>query len=112
MNIYKDFFGLNFSKIYWSRLAQIHIASDGLYRCDCCDRYPHECCNELSAKEYEKIKKIVEVEDGFGVSTYLCPIKTTGYLRTDQFCDAYLIWKIQRELANKAGFVLRRSSFW
>ena len=113
MNVYKDYLGLNFNKIYWSRLAPIHIAEDGLYRCDCCNKYPHECDNKESAAEYSKIKQVVDEEDeGFGVSSYLIPIKQTGYLRADNFYDANLIWKIQRELAHSAGFELMRSSFF
>lgn len=111
MNVYKDYLKLNFTKIYWSRLAPIHIC-DGLYRCDCCNKYPHECVNKRSANEYDKIRQVIEKEDGFGVASYLVPIKTTGYLRADQYADADLIWKIQRELAYKARFILRRSSFW
>ena len=113
MNIYKDYFNFNFGKIFWSRLAPIHIASDGCYRCNCCNKYPHECSNKKSAVEYEKIRQIVDAEsDGFGVSSYLVPIKQTGYIRADLFYDANLIWKIQRELARVAGFELRRSNFY
>lgn len=113
MNIYKDYFHFDFDKIFWSRLAPIHIASDGRYRCDCCDKFPHECDNKKSATEYGKIRRVVDAEgDGFGVSSYLYPIRQTGYLRTDLFTDANLIWKIQRELARVAGFELVRSNFW
>lgn len=112
MSIYKSYFGFKFNKIFWSRLAPIHIGSDGLYYCDCCNKHPHECENKASAVEYDKIRQIVEKEDGFGVSSYLIPIKQTGYLRADLFGDSDLIWKIQRELAKAAGFSLRRSSFF
>lgn len=114
MNIYRDYLGLNFNKIYWSKLSTIHISSsDGLYRCDCCNKYPHECDNQVSANEYDKIRQVVDKEtEGFGVSDYLVPIKETGYLRADLYPDAYLIWKVQRELADKAGFNLHRSNFW
>lgn len=112
MNIYKFYFGFDFEKIFWSRLVPIHIDSDGLYRCDCCNKYPHECENKESAAEYNKIRQIVEKEEGFGVSSYLIPIRETGYLRADLFPDSALIWKIQRELAKAAGFNLRRSSFF
>lgn len=112
-NTYKDYFHFDFDKIFWSRLAPIHIDdSDDCYRCDCCNKYPHECENKKSATEYDKIRRIVDKEyEGFGVSSYLYPIRHTGYLRADLFADADLIWKIQRELANKAGFELIRSSF-
>lgn len=113
MNIYKDYYHFDFNKIFWSKLAPIHIANDGLYRCDCCNKYPHECDNKKSATEYEKIQQIVNISsDGFGVSSYLYPIRQTGYLRADLFYEANLIWKIQRELANAAGFELKRSSFY
>lgn len=113
MNIYRDYFCLDFDRIFWSRLAPIHIGSDGLYRCDCCNKYPHECDNKKSAAEYDKIRRIVDKEyDAFGVSSYLYPIRHTGYLRADLFQDANLIWKIQRELASAAGFQLIRSSFY
>ncbi|MCM1322916.1 MAG: hypothetical protein NC218_01885 [Acetobacter sp.] len=112
-NVYRDYFKFDFTRIYWSRLADIHIAEDGLYRCDCCNKYPHECDNKKSAKEYDKIRQVVDKEDdGFGVGSYLVPITETGYLRADQYADAQLIWKIQRELAKAAGFELQRSSFW
>ncbi|MCM1043344.1 MAG: hypothetical protein NC350_03950 [Corallococcus sp.] len=113
MNVYKDYLGFEFDKIFWSRLVPIHIASDGLYRCDCCNKFPHECINKKSAAEYDKIRRIVDIErEGFGVSSYLYPIRHTGYLRADMFYDADLIWKIQRELARVAGFELKRSSFF
>lgn len=113
MNIYRNYLNLNFDKIYWSRLAPIHIATDGLYRCDCCNKYPHECNNKQSAAEYNKIRQVVDKEsDAFGVSDYCTPIRQTGYLRSDLWADANLIWKIQRELAKAAGFELMRSSFW
>ena len=113
MNIYQDYFHFDFDKIYWSRLAPIHISNDGEYRCDCCNKHPHECENKKSAAEYDKIRRIVDKEyEAFGVSSYLVPIRQTGYLRADLYRDANLIWKIQRELANAAGFTLIRSSFW
>lgn len=112
-NIYKDYFHFDFDKIFWSRLVPIHIGSDGLYRCNCCGEFPHECKNKKSAAEYDKIRQVVDREsDGFGVSSYLVPIRQTGWLRADHFADSHLIWRIQRELADRAGFVLRRSSFW
>lgn len=113
-NIYKDFFGFGFDRVYWSRLAPIHISkSDGLYRCDCCGKFPHECDNSRSASEYEKIRQIVDRDsEAFGVSSYLFPIRQTGYLRTDLHTEAPLIWKVQRELARAAGFELIRSNFW
>lgn len=111
MNVYRDYLGLNFNKIYWSRLAPIHIAKDGLYRCDCCNKYPHECNNKESAAEYDKIKQVADKEDEV-LGDYLVPITETGYLRSDQFADAPLIWRIQRELAHSAGFELMRSSFF
>ncbi len=113
MNVYKDYLKLDFDKIYWSRLAPIHIASDGRYRCDCCNKFPHECENKKSAVEYDKIRRIVDKEyEAFGVSSYLYPITQTGYLRADLYADANLIWKIQRELARVAGFELIRSRFF
>lgn len=113
MNIYKDYLRFDFDKIFWSKLAPIHIANDGLYRCDCCNKYPHKCDNKKSAQEYDKIRQIVDKEyEAFGVSSYLTPIRQTGYLKADLFADANLIWKIQRELADKAGFTLARSSFY
>lgn len=113
MNIYRDYFGFDFSKIYWSRLVDIHIDKDGLYRCDCCNKWPHECDNKRSAAEYDKIRQVVHKDfEAFGVSSYLYPIRETGYLRADLHVEAPLIWKIQRELAKAAGFTLRRSNFW
>lgn len=113
MNVYKDYFQFDFDKIYWSRLAPIHIASDGYYRCDCCNKFPHECDNKKSAAEYDKIRQVVDKDyEAFDVSNYLCPIKWTGYLRADMHYEAWLIWKIQRELAKAAGFELKRSEFW
>ncbi len=112
MNVYKDYFHFDFDKIFWSKLAPIHIGNDGLYRCDCCNKFPHECENKKSATEYDKIRQVVEKEDAFGVSSYLSPIRYTGYLRADLHADANLIWKIQRELARAAGFELMRSNFW
>ena len=112
-NIYRDYFKFDFTKIYWSRLAPIHISKDEeRYRCDCCNKFPHECDNKESAAEYDKIRQIVNKEQrAFGVSSYLVPIKETGYLRADLH-PAQIIWKIQRELAKAAGFELVRSSFW
>lgn len=112
-NVYRDYFGFDFSRIYWSRLVYIHIDENtGEYRCDCCDKLPHECDNKRSAAEYDKIRRVVEKEqDGFGITNYLCPIKQTGWLRADLFADAHLIWKIQRILADRAGFELIRSDF-
>lgn len=113
-NIYKDYFKFDFEKIYWSRLAPIHISEDdGLYRCDCCGKFPHECDNVRSAKEYYKIRRIVDADsEAFGVRSYLVPIKQTGYLRADLHSEASLIWKVQRELAKAAGFELMRSNFY
>lgn len=113
-NIYKDFFNFGFDKIYWSRLAPIHISKrDGLYHCDCCDKFPHECDNKRSAAEYDKIRQVVDADyEAFDVSSYLTPIRETGYLRADLHPEANLIWKIQRELAKAAGFELIRSTFW
>lgn len=113
MNIYKDYLHFDFDKIFWNRLAPIHVASDGRYRCDCCNKFPHECNNKKSSTEYDKIRQVVDEEsEGFGVSSYLYPIRQTGYLRADLFADANLIWKVQRELARVAGFELIRSSFY
>ena len=113
-NIYKDYFKFDFEKIYWSRLAPIHISKDEeRYRCDCYNKFPHECKNARSAKEYDKIRRIVDADsEAFGVSNYLVPIKKTGYLRADLHSEAPLIWKVQRELAKAAGFELVRSTFW
>lgn len=113
-NICKDYFGLDFDKIFWSRLAPIHISKDdGYYRCDCCNKFPHECKNARSAKEYDKIRRVVDIDsEAFGVSSYLVPIRQTGYLRADLHAEAPLIWKIQRELARAAGFELMRGSFY
>ena len=99
MNIYRDYLGLNFNCIYWKKLAPIHISSDGTYRCDCCNKLPHECNNKESATEYNKIRQVVDIEsEAFGVSDYTIPIKQTGYLRADLHSDAQLIWKVQRFL--------------
>ena len=113
-NLYRDYFGFDFDKIRWSRLAPIHISDDdGLYHCDCCNKLPHECDNKKSAAEYDKIRQVVDADyEAFNVSSYLHPIKETGYLRADLYQEAPLIWKIQRELAKAAGFDLVRSSFW
>ena len=112
-NLYKDYFGFDFDKIRWSRLVPIHISdNDGLYRCDCCNKFPHECDNKESAAEYDKIRQVVDADyKAFNVSNYLHPIKETGYLRADLHQEAPLIWKIQRELAKAAGFELVRSYF-
>ena len=112
-NIYKNVLGLDFTKIYWSRLAPIHISEDeNQYRCDCCNKLPHECSNKRSAVEYNKIRQVVDIEsDAFGVSSYLVPIRETGWVRAD-LNPAQLIWKVQRELAKAAGFELVRSTFW
>ena len=112
-NIYKDYFKFDFTKIYWSRLAPIHISKDEeRYRCDCCNKFPHECKNARSAKEYDKIRRIVDIEhDAFGVASYLTPIRETGWVRAD-LNPAPIIWKVQRELAKAAGFELVRSCFW
>ena len=113
-NIYKDQFGFDFDRIYWGRLAPIHISNDdGLYRCDCCNKFPHECANNESAIEYDKIRQVVDADyNAFSVSNYLYPIKETGCLRADLHPEAPLIWKVQRELAKAAGFELVRSNFW
>ena len=112
-NIYRDYFNFDFNRICWSRLAPIHISKDdGLYRCDCCNKFPHECNNKKSAVEYDKIRQIVDKEyKAFNVPSYLVPIKETGYLRADLH-QAQIIWKIQRELAKATGFELMRSNFW
>lgn len=111
---YRDFFKFDFDKIYWSRLAPIHISEqDGLYRCDCCNKFPHECANKKSAAEYDKIRRVVDADyEAFGVTSYLYSIRKTGYLRADLHPEAPLIWKVQRELAKAAGFELVRSNFW
>ena len=115
-NVYRDYLGLNFNKVHWSKLVPIHIDIENgveIYKCDCCNKYPHECNNKASAIEYDKIRQIVDKDyDAFGVSEYIYPIKQTGYLRADQHPNANLIWKVQRELASRAGFQLIRSDFW
>ena len=111
-NIYRDYYNLPFTKIYWSRLVPIRIKL-GRYVCECCNLPPHECKNERSAKEYDKIRQVVELDgEYFGVTSYVEPIRATGYLRADQIKSHDLIWKIQRELAKSAGFTLSHSSFW
>lgn len=112
-NVYRDYFKFDFTRIYWSRLAYIHIDSNtGEYRCDCCNKPPHECDDKRSAVEYDKIRRVVDKEEnGFGVTSYLDPIRCTGWLRSDLFADKNLIWKIQRVLADRAGFELIRSNF-
>lgn len=112
-NIYKDYYGLQFTKIYWSKLASIHIdRATSEYRCDCCGKQPTECNNQESAEEYKKIEKVIDKTDIWGSAGLNYPVYDTGWIRYDNNSDARLISKIQRELAKSAGFKLRRSSFW
>lgn len=112
-SIYELYYELDFNRIYWSRLVSIHIDKNcGEYRCNCCNKEPHKCNNIKSAKEYDKIRRIMEVEIGFMNPNYLYPITQTGWLRADLFATSKTIWKIQRELAKSAGFKLKKSSFW
>lgn len=112
-NFYKDYYGLSFTKIYWSKLAYLHISNkDGQYYCDCCNKHPTECSNVESANEYKKIEQIIDKSDIWGSASLNYPVYQTGWIRWDNNADAALISKIQRELARCAGFTMRRSSFW
>jgi len=112
-NIYKDCYNLPFSKIYFSKMVDLYIGKDGLYKCVCCDKHPIKCSDKESAKEYQKIQDFMDAEDRLFGTDVDYPIKETGYIRIDQHnrstCRA--VWKIQRELAKKAGFDLLRSPF-
>lgn len=85
-----------------------------IYKCKCCNKHPLECDNEASVKEYRKIQEFMDAEPGLFVYIDVgVVIKETGYIMTDQFnskvCAA--VWRIQRELAKKAGFKLLRTPF-
>lgn len=110
-NIYQDYYQFDFNKIYWSRLVPLFVDKDGLLKCCCCNKYPMKCDNKESATEYAKIQKVFDKSDLLR-SDIDSPIYETGWCRADQNADVELVWKIQRKLAELAGFTLRRSSFW
>lgn len=116
-NLYRDYYKLPFTKIYWSKLMPLNIKKINdieVYRCKCCDKHPTQCNNKASAKEYQKIQDFIEKEsDYFVMSDIEFPIYDTGWIRVDLagYKTASVIWKIQRELANKAGFKLLRTPF-
>ncbi len=110
-NIYRDYYGFDFTKIYWSKLVPLHINKNGLYKCNCCNKHPLECENKASVAEYKKLQMVFDKSNLLG-SDIDVPIYETGYCRADLNADVELVWKIQRKLANLAGFTLHRSSFW
>lgn len=107
-----SYHNLPFTKIYWSRLVNLYIGKDKLYKCICCDKNPIECNNENSATEYRKINQFMNASRLFGTDVDY-PIYETGWIRVDQHGrdEARVVWKIQRELAKRAGFDLLRSQF-
>ncbi len=113
-NIYRDYYGFVFTKIYWSRMVFLHIDKEsGLYKCNCCNKNPLECANSKSVNEYKKLQMIYDIShEVLGCSQIDVPIYQTGWIRADNNLEATLCWKIQREMAKKAGFTLRRSSFF
>jgi len=129
MTIYRDYYSLPFTRIYWSRLLPIYVDREcGEYRCECCRKLPHECDNEESAKEYQKILMLAETAHEKGAPTdrgdyvnitpfgncYPVPLYETGGIRVDQHgrTIAQVVWKVQRELAKSAGFKLMRTNVW
>ncbi len=113
-NIYRDFYHLPFTKIYWSKLVDLEIGKDGLYKCVCCKKHPIKCENKASAKEYNKIQMFMDAEDRLLGTDVDFPIKETGWIRVDQHGRniSQMVWKLQRELAKRAGFELLESYFW
>jgi hypothetical protein len=116
-NVYKDYYQLPFTKIYWSKLVDLYIVKESgmeVYKCVCCVKHPLECENKESVREYQKIQDFMEAEpELFVFNDVGWVIRDTGYIRTDMFYrrTTETVWRIQRELANKAGFKMFRSPF-
>lgn len=116
-NIYRDYYHLPFTKIYWSKLVDLNIVQKNgmeVYECVCCNKHPLECDNKSSVKEYQKIQDFMDAEpDLFTFGDVGWVIRDTGWIRTDMFPreTSSTVWRIQRELANKAGFKMFRTPF-